>query len=247
MTQLFSQLKQYIAQDISVVLAVMVRGPVVGQKALIPAEDQPVGPLLDTAWAASILADGRALLQTGESTVRRYPTDEGGTVEVFFDVHRTAPKLIIVGAVHIAIALIDYAKPLGFCTYVVDPRTAFATPERFAHADFLIPRWPDDALPDIGLTADTCVVVVTHDAKLDDPALQLALASPALYVGALGSPKTHAKRVARLLAEGMPQAQLDRLHAPIGLDIGGRTPAEIALSIMAEIVAVRNRKSIAQR
>jgi xanthine dehydrogenase accessory factor len=129
---------------------------------------------------------------------------------------------------------------LGFRTYLVDPRTAFASPERFPHADELIQRWPDEALPDIGLNRETNVVVVTHDPKLDDPALMVALPSSVGYVGALGSPKTHAQRIERLLANGLTPAQVDRLHAPIGLDLGGRTPAEIALSIMAEIVAVRN-------
>jgi xanthine dehydrogenase accessory factor len=129
-------------------------------------------------------------------------------------------------------------------TYLVDPRTAFATPERFPHADQIVNQWPDEALPEIGLTPETSVVVVTHDPKLDDPALKVALPSSAGYVGALGSPKTHARRVERLLAEGLAREHLDRLHAPIGLNIGGRTPSEIALSIMAEIVAVRNDMSI---
>jgi xanthine dehydrogenase accessory factor len=111
----------------------------------------------------------------------------------------------------------------------------------------MLPKWPDEALPEIGLTSETSIVVVTHDPKLDDPALMLALPSPARYVGALGSAKTHAQRVKRLLANGLTQAHLDRLHAPIGLDLGGRTPAEIALSIMAEIVAVRNQAPIAER
>jgi xanthine dehydrogenase accessory factor len=178
------------------------------------------------------------------SSTRRYPPPAdapGEEVEIFFDVYRPAPRLIIVGAVHIASDLIRFARPLGYRTYLVDPRTAFATEERFPHVDELMPRWPDEALPDIGLSNDTAVVVVTHDPKLDDPALLLALPSPAFYVGALGSPKTHARRVERLLAAGVSQAQIDRLHAPIGLNIGGKTPAEIALSIMAQIVAVRNQ------
>jgi xanthine dehydrogenase accessory factor len=161
-------------------------------------------------------------------------------IEIFFDVHRPAPRLVIIGGVHIASDLIYFAKLLGFFTYVVDPRAAFASPERFPHADRLIQQWPDEALPEIGLTLDTNVVVVTHDPKLDDPALMIALPSPAGYVGALGSRKTHAQRVKRLLANGLTQEQVDRLHAPIGLNLSGRTPNEIALSIIAEIIAVRN-------
>jgi xanthine dehydrogenase accessory factor len=143
--------------------------------------------------------------------------------------------------------LIHFAKPLGFRTYLVDPRTAFATPERFPHVDQLVNRWPDEALQEIGLNRESSVVVVTHDPKLDDPALKVALPGPAFYVGALGSPKTHARRVERLLADGLTEEQLARLHAPIGLNIGGRTPAEIALSIMAEIVATRNDRPIARK
>ncbi len=243
---LFSLLKTYLQQDQAVALAVVVRGPEawLGLKALIPAEGAPVGPLLDTPLRGLLLADAPRLIDEGASVVRAYPAplETELAVEIFFEIHRPAPRLIIVGGVHIASDLIHLAKPLGFSTYVVDPRTAFASPERFPHADHLRQQWPDEALPEIGLDRDTSVVVVTHDPKLDDPALMLALPSPAGYVGALGSPKTHARRVERLLAAGLTQAQVDRLHAPIGLDLGGRSPAEIALSIMAEIVAVRNGK-----
>jgi xanthine dehydrogenase accessory factor len=241
---LFSQLKNYLQKDESVALAVVVRGPaeLLGVKALIPAEGEPVGPLLETPLREAVLSEAQRLITERTSGTRRYPslTEGSEEIEVFFDVHRPAPRLVIVGGVHIASDLIHFAKPLGFSTYIVDPRTAFASPERFPHADHLVQRWPDEALPEIGLTRETSVVVVTHDPKLDDPALLVALPSPVGYVGALGSPKTHAQRVERLLASGLTREQVDRLHAPIGLDLGGRTPAEIALSIMAEIVAVRN-------
>lgn len=244
---LFLLLKSYIQQDKSVVLAVVVRGPagLIGSKAVLPEGAEAVGPLLDTLWADRVQQDAARLLAEGASGVRRYPSGgEAEAVEVFFDVYRPAPRLVIVGAVHIASDLIRFARPLGYRTYLVDPRTAFATPERFPHVDELIQRWPDEALPGLGLASDTAVVVVTHDPKLDDPALLLALPSPAFYVGALGSPRTHARRVERLQEAGLSPAQLDRLHAPIGLDLGGKTPAEIALSIMAQIVAVRNNAPI---
>ena len=246
---LFPLLKDYLQKDQSVALAVVVRGPteLLGVKALIPAEGEPAGPLLETPLREAVLSEAQRLMAERTSGTRRYPPPtpplqgEGeGRVEVFFDVHRPAPRLVIVGGVHIASDLIYFAKPLGFRTYLVDPRTAFATPERFPDVDELSHRWPDEVLPEIGLTRETSVVVVTHDPKLDDPALMIALPSQANYVGALGSPKTHAQRVERLLANGLTRQQVDHLHAPIGLDIGGRTPAEIALSIMAEIVAVRN-------
>lgn len=249
---LFTQLTDYIKKDQGAALAVVVRGPaeLLGRKALIPAQGEPAGPLLETPWRAQIVEAAQELIEERTSGTRRYSGPDGSkeaSVEIFFDVHHPAPRLIIVGAVHIASDLIHFAKPLGFRTYLVDPRTAFATPARFPHVDEMWTQWPDEALPEIGLTRETSVIVVTHDPKLDDPALMLALPSPATYVGALGSVKTHAKRVKRLLAAGLTQAQLDRLHAPIGLDLGGRTPAEIALSIMAEIVAVRNRMPIATR
>lgn len=241
---LFPLLKKYIRQEEGVVTAVAVQGPEawVGQKALIPANSAPTGPLLKTPLRAEIIETARSLLRHRQSATRHYSDPD---VLIFFDVQAPAPKLIIVGGVHIAIELIHFAKPLGLRTYVVDPRTAFATEERFAHADALLHAWPDEALPEIGLTGETSVVVVTHDPKLDDPALQVALPSQAQYVGALGSPQTHAQRVERLLGEGLTREQVNRLHAPIGLDIGGRTPAEIALSIIAEIVAVRNETPLA--
>ncbi len=249
---LFNQFKEYVQQDKPVTLAVVVRGPdqLLGCKAVIPAEGEPAGALLETPWAAPVLTDARDLMQQRSSETRRYAGPSAGEdgndgeIEVFFEVHRPAPRLIIVGGVHIAIDLIHFAKPLGFRTYLVDPRTAFASPERFPHVDEIVSQWPDEALAQIGLTSDTSVVVVTHDPKLDDPALLVALPSPAFYVGALGSPKTHARRVERLLGEGLAREHLDRLHAPIGLNIGGRTPAEIALSIMAEIVAVRHQMPV---
>jgi xanthine dehydrogenase accessory factor len=142
--------------------------------------------------------------------------------------------------VHIATALTTIAKTLGYRTVLVDPRKAFGNPERFPHVDKLIQAWPDEALAQVGLTRSTAVATLTHDPKLDDPALKIALPSPAFYVGALGSQKTQEKRRKRLRAEGLTDTDLARLRGPIGLDIGARTPEEIALAVMAEVVAARN-------
>lgn len=248
---LFQHLLEYIKRDQEVALVTVVRGPaaMLGTKAVIPMDEPATGSLLDSPLAAEIERDARDCIARRKSTTRSYPLHPDPAtpeIEVFFEIHNSAPRLIIVGAVHIASDLIHYAKPLGLRTYLVDPRSAFATPERFPHVDEMIHAWPDEALETIGITRQTSVVVVTHDPKLDDPALQIALPSLAQYVGALGSPKTHAQRIKRLLAEGVAQAHLDRLHAPIGLNIGGRTPAEIALSIIAEIVAVRNNVPVMQ-
>jgi xanthine dehydrogenase accessory factor len=161
-------------------------------------------------------------------------------VELFVDVLLPSPTLIAVGGVHIAIALAALARTLGYRTIIVDPRRTFGSEPRFPHVDQLIQEWPDDALKQIGLTRSTAVAMLTHDPKLDDPGLLMALPSPAFYVGALGSSKTQAKRRQRLLEAGLTEAQLARLHGPIGLDIGAQTPEEIALAVMAQIVAARN-------
>jgi xanthine dehydrogenase accessory factor len=179
-----------------------------------------------------------AMLVRAESGIRSYATP-AGDVQVFIETYPPPPTMFIVGAVHIAIPLVTFAKTLGFRAVVVDARGAFATPERFAHADELIMAWPDEALEG-KLNSNSFVVLLTHDPKLDDPALKVALPSPARYVGALGSPTTHAKRLARLREEGMPEQQLARLHAPIGLKLGASTPEEIAVSIIAEVVAARH-------
>ena len=164
-------------------------------------------------------------------------TAEG--VEVFVDVFLPSPMLVIVGGVHISIALAKLAKVLGYRTVIVDPRKAFGNSERFPHADQLIQAWPDEAIHSLAVSHTTAIVVLTHDPKLDDPALMAALPGPAYYVGALGSKSTQAKRRARLIEAGLSPSQVDRLHGPIGLDLGAHSPEEIALSILAEIVATR--------
>jgi xanthine dehydrogenase accessory factor len=159
---------------------------------------------------------------------------------LFVEVYPSPPRLIIIGAVHIAQPLISIATVAGFDTIVVDPRRAFATRERFPHATDLVQAWPQRALPEMVLNSCAYLVVLTHDPKLDDPALEIALRSGASYVGALGSRRTNRKRVERLREAGLTEEQISRLHAPIGFDIGGRSPGEIAVSIMAEIIQVRN-------
>jgi len=162
--------------------------------------------------------------------------------DIFLDVYPPPPQLVIIGAVHIAIPLVTFAKTLGFRTSVVDARRAFATPERFAHADQLYIGWPADILPTLNLNESTCLVTLTHDEKLDNPALLVALNSPVRYIGALGSRRTHANRVVALKAEGITDAQIARIHAPIGLDLGGRRPEDIAVAIIAQIVQVTYEK-----
>jgi xanthine dehydrogenase accessory factor len=154
----------------------------------------------------------------------------------FLTVHVPPPRIVAIGAVHISQALAPMAKLLGYDVIVVDPRTAFATPERFPDVR-LIAEWPDAALPPLNVDGYTAFVALTHDPKIDDPALTHALARECFYVGALGSRKTHARRLERLEAQGVGGDALARIHAPIGLPIGAVSPPEIALSIMGEITA----------
>lgn len=166
---------------------------------------------------------------------------KSGAVEIdgkklFFNVYAPTAKLVIVGAVHISQALAPLARSLGYDVTVVDPRTAFASPERFPDVP-LVAEWPDVALPPLNVDHYTAFVAVTHDPKIDDPALLHAFERKCFYIGALGSRKTHAKRADRLKAQGASEADIARIHAPIGLNIGAVSPSEIAVAIMAEITA----------
>ena len=156
--------------------------------------------------------------------------------QFFLTVQVPPVRAVIIGAVHISQALAPMMKGIDLDVTIIDPRTAFATPERFPDVPVLA-EWPDAALPRIGLDRYTAMVALTHDPKIDDPALTAALRSECFYIGALGSRKTHGRRVQRLIASGFTEAGLSRIHAPIGLDIGAVSPAEIAISILAEIVA----------
>lgn len=165
-----------------------------------------------------------------------------GDLEIFIDVFRPPPTLHIVGGAHIAVALTQMAGILGFRTVIIDPRRAFAGKSRFPAADRLITEWPEKAFAENPIDADSAVVTLSHDLKIDDPALRSALNSEAFYIGALGSRKTNANRRQRLAAAGFTDAQLERIHAPVGLDIGADTPEEIALAILAEVVGAYRRR-----
>lgn len=171
--------------------------------------------------------------------------------ELYIEPQLSRPLLIIIGGVHIAVSLMHFAKELGFRIVVADPRSAFASKERFPLADEILIEWPDEALSNIKIDKETYVVILTHDPKIDEPALSslLGLAGDKSsginprYIGAIGSRNTHAKRFDRLEKLGVTREQLDKVYAPIGLDLGGTTPEETALSIMAEIIAVKNSRT----
>jgi xanthine dehydrogenase accessory factor len=235
---LYEQLRSAIVEERPVCVAAIVAGASAGARMLIDPETGRSGSLGDPALDAAVQADGLALLAAERSEVRNYE-QAGSPVEVFLESYAPPPHLIIVGAVHIAVHLCVCAKELGFRVTVVDPRPVFATRERFPAAGQLLLEWPDEALGRLRLNQSTYVAVLTHDPKLDDPAVQAALARPVRYVGAIGSRATQEQRRERLRGQGVAEADLARLHGPIGLQLGGRQPAEIAISILAEMIAVR--------
>lgn len=186
-----------------------------------------------------VLESGFASDALSEAITPQVRSGKSGTVEnekgrFFLEVHLPPPRIVVTGAVHISQALVPMARLLGYDIFIVDPRTAFATPERFPDVN-LLAEWPDDALPKIGLDHWTAFVALTHDPKIDTPALVAALAAGCFYVGALGSRKTHGRRVESLKQLGVSEQAIARIHAPIGLAIGAASPPEIALAILAEI------------
>lgn len=170
---------------------------------------------------------------------RQLATDTSGMLDsgLFLRAWNPPLRLVLVGAVHVSQALVPIARALGFGVTIIDPRTAFASTARFPDVA-LTTAWPDEALSALAPDSRTAVVTLTHDPKLDDPALRIALASDAFFIGALGSRRTHASRLERLRADGVAEAALARIHAPVGLPLGGRRPAEIAVAIAAEIVQI---------
>ncbi len=201
----------------------------------------PLGePTADLARAVE--EPSRIALRNRMSSSITVATDRG-EVTVFLEVFAAQPTLLIVGAVHIAEHLARFAKPLGYRVVVTDGRAALLTRERFPDADELLLGWPDEAFSQVELDESTAVCVLSHDPKFDEPALRLALRSRAGYIGAIGSRKTQLARRDRLRDEGFAEDDIARLHGPIGLDLGGRDPGEIALAILAQITAIRYGRS----
>ena len=222
--------RRWVAAGTSGALLTAVAGPDewLGRKAIVEG-----GAVVAGSLAPALDADTVALADAARHAQR---VTVAGDIELFIDPIRPAPALVMVGGAHIAVALARLARVLGYRTVVVDPRRAFGSAARFPDVDRLVQAWPDKALAENPLTTESAVVTLSHDPKIDDPALRAALSSDAFYVGALGSRKTHAARRQRLAAAGFDEAQLARIHAPIGLDIGADNPEEIALAIMAEVV-----------
>ena len=209
--------------------------PALGAKLLVRSDGTFEGSLGDPELDSRAMTHAEELMWAERSELRAE-----GVVLLFVDVTAPPPRLVLFGAVDFAAALCRMARAAGWRPYVVDPRARFATRERFPDAEEIITSWPAEAFAHLGIDRATYVAVLTHDPKLDDAALTTALASDAPYIGAMGSRRAQEARRDRLLALGVHEEQLGRIAAPIGLDLGGLTAEETALSVMAEIVAVRN-------
>ena len=223
-------LDQLLADRAANIPVALVTELVSGRQAIVHDEGAASGEL---ALDEVLLAEVRQALRSDESGIL-----EAGGGKLFAQVHNPLPRLLLVGAVHISQALAPMAALAGYDVTVIDPRRSFATDERFPGIA-MRGDWPDEAMAALKPDRRTAVVTLTHDPKLDDPALQAALRSPAFYIGALGSKKTHAARLGRLAAAGFTPAEVARIHGPLGLSIGALSPAEIAVSALAQITAVR--------
>lgn len=235
MSSWFDIISNNIAQEKLFAVATRVAGDApLGDKLLIYPDGTSAGDLAHADLNAQAIADARRLMRAEESATITY-----GAEQVFIETYAPPPRLIIIGGVHTAIPLSQYAKLLGFRVLVVDGRGRFATRERFPQVDELIVEWPDDALPKLTVDASTYIVILTHDPKFDLPALQTLSSMQPRYIGAMGSRETRRQHMAQLRAQGVPDEFLKTVYGPVGLDLGARTPEEMALSIMAQITAVR--------
>jgi xanthine dehydrogenase accessory factor len=241
LNSIYPEVKNNLTDGIPFVTITYLEGPTdfVNKKLLINAEGSLVGDLSIPQEESDFL-HSQAMDFLEKEMSGTISLEDGS--RVFIESHPLPPKLIIIGAVHLSEPLITIANTIGFDTILIDPREAFATEERFPHVGELIQDWPQEAMGNLVLDQSAYIAVLTHDPKLDDPALQLALTSNARYVGALGSRRTNQKRIERLQKAGLTDIQLSRLHAPIGVNLGGRSSSEIAVSIIAEIIKVRNER-----
>ena len=243
----FARLAEAVRAGTPVGVATVVSGIAApGAKMLVFGDGTRVGSLELGGIDEQVVADVREALRTARAETRRYAQEglEGaGAIEVFIESHVPKPELVIVGAGHTSIPLSAYGRIAGFRVVLIDARAAFASRERFPDVDDIVVAWPHEALAGERITASTYVAVLTHDAKFEVPLLPILLRSPARYIGVIGSRKTQIARRERLRQEGFGDADIARLNGPIGLDIGAVTPEEIALSVIAEIVAKQHGRS----
>ena len=247
----YDGLARAIRDERPVALASVIAGPGTGGKLLVGPDEPATGTLGDPDLDRVVGRDALGELAAGTTVVRHYGTHgeaREAAVAVFIESFAPPPRMLVFGAVDFTAALVKVGKVLGYRVTVCDAREVFATRARFPEADEVVVDWPDRLLGQVGptLTPRDVVCVLTHDAKFDVPALVAALATDVGYIGAMGSRRTHADRIERLVEAGVAGAALDRIRAPIGLDLGARTPEETAVSICAEIIADRTGRSDAR-
>jgi xanthine dehydrogenase accessory factor len=249
---IFDRVEELLSEEESFALVTVVKGPPVGEKIIVFPEQKGgvdfEGTLGNSELDRVVIRDARGELESGRSGVRNY--GEFGeareeTVQVFVESFIQPPQLLIVGAVDFTAALVRIGKVLGYRIIVCDAREIFATTQRFPLADEIVVEWPNKLIEKIGQTFGPrdAVCILTHDAKFDVPAIVAALATDVGYIGVMGSRKTHEDRINRLHEVGVTEEEMSRLRSPIGLDIGARTPEETAISIVAEIIALRTGRS----
>jgi xanthine dehydrogenase accessory factor len=246
---IYDELRDLLRNEEPVALVTIVAGPNIGAKLLVRPGGEPRGGLGDANLDRVVARDARGQLEVGRTDTRHYgPHGEARerAVEVFIESFAPPPRMIIFGAVDFTAALARAAKLLGYRVTVCDARAVFATPQRFPMADEVVNDWPHRYLAKVGedLGPRDAVCVLTHDHKFDVPAITTALDTEAGYIGAMGSRRTHADRMERLRSEGVDDTALERVMAPIGLDLGARTPEETAISICAEIIGLRTGRAV---
>jgi xanthine dehydrogenase accessory factor len=234
---LIDEIKQNIANETLCSAAIVVSGGNVGARMIVYPDAHTSGDLGAAPLNALVVGDAQHAMRSEQPERRTY-----GETEVFIDVFAPKPRLIIFGGVHTAIPLTRFAQTLGFHVTIVDGRSRFATRERFPTADQIIVAWPDEAIANMQINSSCYIVILTHDPKFDIPALKALSSTAPRYIGSMGSRETRKQHFAELRAAGVSDEFLARVHGPIGLDLGARAPEEMALAIMAEIIAVRYGK-----
>ena len=245
MGEIYRALTRAIREEEPVALVTEVQGSNPGAKMLV-GEESVQGSLKDDELDRMVIDEARKMLSVGEIATRHFgPKGEesGDEVEIFVRSFAPPPQMYVFGAVNLASAVVRIGKFLGYRVTLVDARKVFATKERFPEADEIVVKWPDEFLADAKVNRRTAICILTHDEKFDIPLLKIALKTPAGYIGAMGSRRTHQKRAQTLRDEGVSEEDLERIQAPLGLDIGGSDPEEVAVAVAAQIIAIKYGKS----
>lgn len=235
--EVFRAVRKAINDERPVAFATVIEGDQIGNYVALVHPDTTIGTLGSQSLDSAVDSHLRAALSDGTAQA----LDVEGQ-RIYVEAQLPPPHMVIIGAVHTAIPLIGYAHILGYKTTVIDARGTFATEERFPDVGRMIEAWPDEGLAEVALHPGVAAVVLAHDPKFEDPAMEVLLKSDVGYIGAIGSRATSEERLVRLREMGFSDADLDRIHGPIGLNLGGKSPEEIALSIVAEIISVKNGK-----